>query len=117
MLLIDTDIDNAEIYPPEEMCARLTQFPIKIYDKRESEAPRPQAGASRKGNYAYIAPLIPAFKAGLAGCAPGQVVKSYSKLCSEGTFSRKNASITEPIGLTYRATQTTPTVFAPLHAI
>jgi hypothetical protein len=36
------------------------------------EAPRPQYGASRKGNYAYIAPLIPACKARLAGCAPGQ---------------------------------------------
>jgi hypothetical protein len=34
-----------------------------------SEVPRSQAGASRKGNYAYIAPLITAYKAGLGMCA------------------------------------------------
>jgi len=35
-----------------------------------SEAPRPQGGASRKGNLIYIVPLDPAYKAGLAGHLP-----------------------------------------------
>jgi len=34
------------------------------------EAPRPQGGASRKGNFVYIVPLDPAYKAGLAGHVP-----------------------------------------------
>jgi hypothetical protein len=34
------------------------------------EAPRPQGGASRKGNYILIVPLDPAYKAGLAGHLP-----------------------------------------------
>jgi hypothetical protein len=34
------------------------------------EAPRPQGGASRKGNLIYIVPLDPAYKAGLAGHLP-----------------------------------------------
>jgi hypothetical protein len=40
----------------------------------ESEAPRPQAGASRKGNFVHIVLLDPAYKAGLAGHVP---VKSH----------------------------------------
>jgi hypothetical protein len=36
----------------------------------ESEASRPQGGASRKGNLIYIVPLDPAYKAGLAGHLP-----------------------------------------------
>jgi len=35
-----------------------------------NEAPRPQGGASRKGNLIYIVPLDPAYKAGLAGHLP-----------------------------------------------
>ena len=34
------------------------------------EAPRPQDGASRKGNLIYIVPLDPAYRAGLAGHLP-----------------------------------------------
>jgi hypothetical protein len=34
------------------------------------EAPRPQGGASRKGNLIYIVPLDPAYRAGLAGHLP-----------------------------------------------
>jgi hypothetical protein len=37
---------------------------------KRSEAPRPQAGASRKGNIVLIVPLDPAYKAGLAGHLP-----------------------------------------------
>ena len=36
----------------------------------ESEAPRPQAGASRERNIVQIVPLDPAYKAGLAGHLP-----------------------------------------------
>ncbi len=36
------------------------------------EAPRPQAGASRKGNIVLIVPLDPAYKAGLAGHLPAK---------------------------------------------
>jgi hypothetical protein len=36
----------------------------------ESESPRPQGGASRKGNFVHIVPLDPAYKAGLAGHVP-----------------------------------------------
>jgi hypothetical protein len=38
----------------------------------ESEAPRPQARASLKGNVALIVPLDPAYKAGLAGHLPAK---------------------------------------------
>ncbi len=38
--------------------------------KTKCEAPRPQGGASRKGNLIYIVPLDPAYKAGLAGHLP-----------------------------------------------
>jgi len=34
------------------------------------EAPRAQRGASRKGDFFYIVPLDPAYKAGLAGHLP-----------------------------------------------
>jgi len=37
---------------------------------RKSEAPRPQAGASRKRIIFLIVPLDPAYKAGLAGHLP-----------------------------------------------
>jgi hypothetical protein len=36
----------------------------------ESEAPRPEGGASRKGNFIHIVPLDPAYEAGLAGHVP-----------------------------------------------
>jgi hypothetical protein len=36
----------------------------------QSEAFRPQGGASRKGNTVLIVPLDPAYKAGLAGHLP-----------------------------------------------
>ena len=39
---------------------------------RQSEAPRPQAGASRKGNIVLIVPLDPAYEAGLAGHLPAK---------------------------------------------
>jgi hypothetical protein len=35
-----------------------------------NEAPCPQGRASRKGNFIYIVPLDPAYKAGLAGHLP-----------------------------------------------
>jgi hypothetical protein len=41
-----------------------------------SEAPGPQGGASRKGNFILIVLLDPAYKAGLAGHLP---VKSENK--------------------------------------
>ena len=43
------------------------------------EAPRPQAGASRKGNILLIVPLDPACKAGLAGHYPANG-KLFTKL-------------------------------------
>jgi len=42
-----------------------------------SEAPRPQGGASRKGNLIYIVPLDPAYKAGLAGHLPVKEIFKY----------------------------------------
>jgi hypothetical protein len=38
--------------------------------KKESEAPRPQGGASRRGNFILIVSLGPAYRAGLAGHLP-----------------------------------------------
>jgi hypothetical protein len=43
------------------------QDPEPITPLAISEAPRPQGGASRKGNTLLIVPLDPAYKAGLAG--------------------------------------------------
>jgi hypothetical protein len=43
---------------------------IKLLTARNSEAPRPQGEASRKGNFVHIVPLDPAYKAGLAGHVP-----------------------------------------------
>jgi hypothetical protein len=37
-----------------------------------NEAPRPQGGASRKGNFIHIVPLDRAYKAGLAGHVPAK---------------------------------------------
>jgi hypothetical protein len=47
-------------------------FGIFLYNSRcfISEAPHPQGGASRKGNFIRIVPLDPAYKAGLAGHVP-----------------------------------------------
>jgi len=39
---------------------------------KSSEVPRQQGRTSRKGNYTYIAPLLPTYKAWFAGCTPGQ---------------------------------------------
>jgi len=36
------------------------------------ETPRPQGGVSRKGNFIYIVPLDPAYKAGLGGHVPAR---------------------------------------------
>jgi hypothetical protein len=55
-----------------------TDFPYKLTKgsaivKRDIWKPRPKGGASRQGRgLFFIAPLIPACGAGLAGCAPGQ---------------------------------------------
>jgi hypothetical protein len=38
----------------------------------QSEAPRPQGGASRRGSFLHIVPLDPAYKAGLAGHVPAK---------------------------------------------
>jgi hypothetical protein len=46
--------------------------------KSKCEAPRPQGGASRKGSFAYIVPLDPAYKAGLAGHAPAKGMSSLN---------------------------------------
>jgi len=43
--------------------------------KPSSEAPRAQRGASRKGDFFYIVPLDPAYKAGLAGHLPVKLAK------------------------------------------
>jgi hypothetical protein len=45
------------------------------------EAPRPQGGASRKGNFVHIVSLDPAYKVGLAGHVP--VKTQSSKLKTE----------------------------------
>ena len=45
-------------------------LPFPELRNRKSEAPRPQGGASRKGNIIYIVPLDPAYKAGLARHLP-----------------------------------------------
>jgi hypothetical protein len=37
---------------------------------KDSEAPRPHGGASRRGSFVHIVPLDPAFKAGIAGHVP-----------------------------------------------
>ena len=42
-----------------------------------SEAPRPQAGASRKRITVLIMPLDPAYKAGLAGHLPVSLKKAF----------------------------------------
>jgi hypothetical protein len=39
------------------------------------EAPRPQGGASRKGNFVDIVPLNPAYKPGLAGHVPAKALE------------------------------------------
>jgi hypothetical protein len=44
------------------------------------EAPRPQGGASRKGNFVHIVPLDPAYKAGLAGHVPVKIQNSREPL-------------------------------------
>jgi hypothetical protein len=46
-----------------------------------SEAPRPQGGASRKGNFVHIVALDPTYKVGLAGHVP--VKTQSSKLKTE----------------------------------
>ena len=38
----------------------------------QSEAPRPQGAASRRGSFLHIVPLDPAYKAGLAGHVPAK---------------------------------------------
>ena len=49
-------------------------------DVRVCEAPRPQGGASRKGNFVHIVPLDPAYKAGLAGHVPAKTAKDLGLL-------------------------------------
>jgi len=73
---------------------------LLIYDARNSlgatdpvssEAPRPQAGASRIGNIVLIVPLNPAYKAGLAGHFPVieyQMVFQYHIIVLTGGYSR-----------------------------
>ncbi len=43
---------------------------VRMLQEIDCEAPRPQGGASRKGNFILIVPLDPAYKAGLAGHLP-----------------------------------------------
>jgi len=45
------------------------------------EAPRPQAGASRKGNIVLIVPLDPAYKAELAEHLPVKMQSSHRRDC------------------------------------
>jgi hypothetical protein len=52
------------------------QANVKSSPNCKCEAPRPQAGASRKGNVVHIVPLDPAYKAGLVWHLP---VKNKSK--------------------------------------
>jgi hypothetical protein len=50
----------------------------------EFEAPAHRAGLPGKEAFCFfIAPLIPACKAGLAGCAPGHIKKGHG-LCAHG---------------------------------
>jgi hypothetical protein len=56
------------------------------------EAARPQGGAFRQGNHLFfIAPLIPAHKAGIAGCAPGQqpgiILSQFPEYGKEAIFT------------------------------
>jgi hypothetical protein len=57
------------------------------------EAPRPQGGASRKGNFIHIVPLHPAEKAGLAGHVPVKIdrwmKRWYFLLSSVESFGRE----------------------------
>ncbi len=46
-----------------------------------NEAPRPQGGASRKGNLTCIVPLDPAYKAGLAGHLPAKRLFGLMGFC------------------------------------
>jgi hypothetical protein len=48
----------------------LAFFPRYYITIENSEAPRPQGGASRKGNFIHIVPPDPTYKAGLAGHVP-----------------------------------------------
>jgi hypothetical protein len=66
---------------------------ISFYFIGECEAPRPQAGASRKGNIVLIVPLNPAYKAGLAGHLPAKARREpglsairYGRLFAEDDF-------------------------------
>ena len=43
-----------------------------LFEKWTSEAPRPQAGASREGNIVLIVPLDPAYRTGFAGHLPAK---------------------------------------------
>jgi len=43
---------------------------VRVLQKIGCEAPCPQGGASWTGSFAYILPLDPAYKAGLAGHLP-----------------------------------------------
>jgi len=50
------------------------------------EAPRPQGGASRKGNFIYIVPLDPAYKAGLAGHLPAKCLNAKKRFSVQSLF-------------------------------
>ncbi len=51
----------------------LTSSPEPSQGCRICEAPRPQGGASRRGNFVHTVPLDPAYKAGLAAHVPVKV--------------------------------------------
>ena len=67
--------------------------------KVNSEAPRPQGGASRKRNTIFVVPLDPAYKAGLAGHLP---VKSQFSLNSSSVDAGNYyvAHVEEGLGIT-----------------
>jgi hypothetical protein len=56
----------------------------------QNEAPRPQGGASRKGDFVYVVPLNPTCKAGLTGHAP-VIERGFllRRMAFEGSDSRK----------------------------
>jgi len=60
----------------------------------KSEAPRPQGGASRKGNFILIVPLDPAYKAGLAGHLPVENRRKYH--AELGSASHKIIDLRDP---------------------
>ncbi len=72
-----------EIKEPQKPDSAIMNDTYKVLKNPLYEAPRPQAGASRKRNIFLIVPLDPAYKAGLAGHLP---VKRWKLSCPIAFF-------------------------------